>query len=58
MTEKTRDDRERAVVVIIGGVVVSSPMTVQVYLGWIRRFRKHCHQSKSDEVQGYSTTVP
>ena len=25
-------------------------MTVQLYLGWIRRFRKHCQQHKLDEV--------
>lgn len=31
-------------------------MTVQLYLGWIRRFRKHCQQHKLDEV-GQSCSV-
>src|SRR5487761_2648492 len=40
MRTKTRDDRERAVVEYWhrGGL---SPLTVQLYLGWIRRFRKY-----------------
>lgn len=45
-----RDDRERAVVDYWrrGGL---SALTVQLYLGWIRRFRKYCQQRKLDEVE-------
>jgi integrase/recombinase XerD len=50
MKTRARDDRERAVVDYWrrGGL---SAMTVQLYLGWIRRFRKYCQQRKLDEVE-------
>ena len=50
MRTRTRDDRERAVVDYWrrGGLSAS---TVHLYLGWIRRFRKHCQQRKLDEVE-------
>ncbi len=50
MRTRTRDVRERAVVDYWrrGGL---SATTVQVYLGWIRRFRKCCQQHRFDEVE-------
>jgi len=50
MRKRTRDACERAVVDYWrrGGL---SSSTIQVYLGWIRRFRNHCQQRKLDEVE-------
>ena len=50
MKTRTRDDHERAVVDYWrrGGL---SPMTVQLYLGWIRKFRKYCQEHKLDEME-------
>jgi integrase/recombinase XerD len=50
MRTRTRDNRERAVVDYWrrGGL---SAITAQLYLGWIRRFRKYCQQRKLDEIE-------
>jgi integrase/recombinase XerD len=55
MRTRTRDDRERAVVDYWrrGGL---STMTVQLYLGWIRRFRKYCQEHKLDEMEQYCSS--
>ena len=47
---RTRDARERKVVDYWrrGGL---SSSTIQVYLGWIRRFRDYCQQRKLTEVE-------
>ena len=50
MRTRTRDNRERGVVDYWrrGGL---SPLTVQLYLGWIRKFRRYCEQRKLDEIE-------
>jgi integrase/recombinase XerD len=50
MRTRIRDDRERAVVHYWrrGGLAA---MTIQLYLGWIRRFRRYCQQRRLDEVE-------
>ena len=50
MRTRSRDDRERAVVDYWrrGGLAA---LTIQLYLGWIRKFRKYCQQCKLDEIE-------
>ena len=50
MRTRTRDGRDRAVVAYWRRGGLSAP-TIQVYLGWIRRFRRHCLERKLDEVE-------
>jgi integrase/recombinase XerD len=50
MRTRLRDDRERAVVDYWGRGGLSAS-TVQLYLSWIRRFRKYCQGRKLDELE-------